>query len=198
MSSLSGDPLQQLQADTRAIVTEVERITGRKSSWSGVVVLGVDLDASGLPLYMGAKPWNCDIALHQSRLSSAGRYSTLIHEAFHSVSVGLNEPEYQQYRWWEETVIELCTRLFRADILARANLPAPLNARTSYTDKILLLDTLRQQTQQTNQDFALALLQTPLRDRERTILQWIQSSEPAKTLLQIEQETLTVRNVLNA
>ena len=198
MTNPPDDALQQLQADTRAIVTEVERVTGRKSNWSGVVVLGADLDSFGLPLYLGAKPWNCDIALHQSRLSSSARHSTLIHEAFHSVSVGLNESDYQQYRWWEEAVVELCTRLFRADILARANLPAPLSARISYTDKILLLETLRQRTQHAEQDFALALLQTPLRDRERTILQWIRSMKSAKTLPQIEQETLAVRAALNA
>ena len=39
---------------------------------------------------------------------------------------------------------------------------------------MLLLETLRRRTQQKEQDLTLALLQTPLRDREGVILQWIQ------------------------
>ena len=193
MSSLPANLLQQLQSDTRAIVTEVERLTGTMSNWSGNVVVGTEQDITGLPLYLGAKLWSCDIALHQSRLSSPARYSTLVHEAFHSVSAGLNNLDFQQWRWWEEAVVEQCTRLFRISILASAGLPAPLDARTSYTDKVTLLEALRQRTQQVEQNFYLALLQTPLRDRGMVTLQWIQTVETTKTLRLIEQETLSIR-----
>ena len=71
-------------------MTEVERLTGLQSRWSGRVVLGTEVNALGRPRYFGAKYWNCDIVLHRSRLLSPQRYSTLVHEAFHSVSVGLN------------------------------------------------------------------------------------------------------------
>ena len=185
--------LQQLHADVRAIVVEVESLTGLKSNWSGTVTIGTDVDASGLPLYLGAKPWNCDITLHQSLLALPSHYSTLLHEAFHSVSVGLNKTDYELFRWWEEAVVEQCTRLFRVEIFARAGLPAPPDARTSYTNKVILLEALRQRTRQTEQNFYLAMLQTPLRDRETVTLQWIQSVETSKTLLQIEQETATLR-----
>ena len=185
--------MRQLHADVRAIVTEVERLTGLKSNWSGTVTIGNEMDAFGLPLYFGAKPWNCDITFHQSRLFSPTRYSTLIHEIFHSVSAGLNRIDYQQWRWWEEAIVEQCTRLFRSTILVNVGLSAPLDTRTSYSDKTILLEMLRLRTQQAEQDFYIALLQTPLQDRERVLLQWIQSVETTKTRLQIEQETLLIR-----
>lgn len=192
-SPATPNPMQQLQADVHTIVTEIEHLTGLKSNWSGTVTIGADLDAFGLPLYFGAKPWNCDITLHQSRLFSPARYSTLIHEVFHSVSVGLNKPDYDVFDGYEEGVVEQCTRLFRANILANASLPPPADARTSYRRVVALLDMLRLQTQQAPQDFYLELLKTPLRDREAKILQWIQQVETTKTLRQIEQETASLR-----
>ena len=193
MTNLPPNVLAQLQADTRAIVTEVERLTGLQSNWSGNVLLGTEVDSTGIPLYLGAKPWNCDIVLHQSRLLLVARYSRLIHEAFHSVSVGLNKLDYDVLDGFEEGIVEQCTRLFRAAILANAGLPAPTDARTSYRRQVALLETLRQRTNRAGADFYLALLNIPLRDREARILQWTQSAEPTKTRQQIEQETATLR-----
>lgn len=187
------DPMQQLHIDVAAIVAEVERLTGLNSNWSGRVIIGNEVDASGVPAYLGAKPWNCDIVLHQSLLALLSRYSTLIHEVFHSVSVGLNEPDYRAWKGYEEGVVEQCNRLWRAVILANTSLPLPIDARTSYNDRIVLLESLRTRTQKSEQDFYLSLLQTPLRDREGTITQWIQSIEVTKTFRQIEQETFLLR-----
>ena len=104
--------------------------------------------------------------LHKSLLALLSRYSTLIHEVFHSVSVGLNEPDYRAWKGYEEGIVEQCNRLWRAVILANAGLPPSTDARTSYNDRIILLESLRTRTQKAEQDFYLSLLQTPLRDRE--------------------------------
>ena len=188
--------LQQLQADTRSIVTEVERLTGLNSNWSGNLVLGTELNALGRPRYMGMKAWGCDIVLHQSLSLFADRHSTLIHEALHSVSVGLNELDYRAYKGYEEGVVEQCTRLLRIQIIANTSLPAQTHARTSYTIEVGLLETLRLQTHKTDTAFYLELLETPLRDREARLLQWIQTVETMKTLPQIAQETLSPRTGL--
>ena len=94
------DPLQQLSFDVRAIVTEVERLTGLTSNWRGRVVIGTELNTRGLPRYFGGKAWNCDIVLHQSRLLSPSRYSTLIHEAFHSVQYRAEPSGLRRLRWF--------------------------------------------------------------------------------------------------
>lgn len=49
---------------------------------------------------------------------------------------------------------------------------------------------------ETEREFYLGLLRIPLRDREETILQWVQESDTAKSRSQVEQETLLIRREL--
>lgn len=187
------DPLAQLATDVAAIVTEVERLTGVQSRWSGKIGIGTELNAIGRPRYFGAKAWNCDIVVHQSRLLSPFRYSTIVHEAFHAVSSGLNQADYDAFVGFEEGVVEQCTRLFRAVIMANVGLPMPTDVRTSYDAEIVSLEMLRQRTRMTAHDFNLSLLKTPLPDREAVVIQWIGAVDKTKTPKQIERETATLR-----
>lgn len=190
------DPMPQLHANVTALVAAVQQLTGRKSAWSGRVLIGTELNAIGRPAYFGAKPWNCDIVIHQDRLTHPGKYSTLLHEIFHSFSVGLNEPDFQIGVGWEEGTVEACTRLFRNVLLAAASLPPPVDTRTSYNPELALLEILRLRAQKAEADFYILLLATPLSNREAAVLQWIQQVEPTKTLQQIEQETALTRTGL--
>lgn len=191
-----SDPLQQLTVDVSAIVAAVEHLTGLRSRWSGQVVISADADAMGRPAYFGAKEWNCDIVIHHVRLNAAGKYSTLVHEAFHSVSTGLNKSDYCALQGYEEGIVEQCVRLLRDTILAASGLAPATDTRTSYSRYITLLEDLRIKTSKPEQEFYIGLLATTLADREATVLQWIQDAEPTKSRLQIEQETDSVRRRL--
>src|ERR1051326_4103662 len=121
--------VQQLEADQRIIVGQVEQRTGLISRWSGIVLIGTDLNVLGRPLYAGRKEWNCDITLHRMYLTAPRRYSSGVHEALHSVSVGLNPRDYAAYRGLEEGIVEQCTRLLREDRKRRRlnSSPIPLS-----------------------------------------------------------------------
>ena len=176
--------------DVSAIVYEVEQRTSLKSRWNGT------LNISSNPIYLGAKHWNCDIDLDQSLLSRPRRYSTGLHEALHSVSMGLTQADYPLFFGYEEGVVEQCTRLLRAEIFAALGFQGSFDVRNSYPDEIAALETLRSRTNQTERIFYLALIKTPLRDRDASVLQWIQQAEPFKSGTQINQETYTVRRRL--
>ena len=82
-----------------------------------------------------------------------GKNSSLVHESFHSISAGLNEPDFQLYRGFEEGVVEACTRLFRDVILAPIGLPPATDVRTSYNRYLTALETLRSRTGQSRNRF---------------------------------------------
>ena len=197
MSNLTPpDPLQRLQNEVDAIVREVERLTSRKSRWSGRVVVSAAISPTGRTGFFGAKDWNCDIIVHQSRLGSTGLHSTLVHEAFHSVSVGLTQLDYYALPGFEEGVVEQCTRLHRTAILMASGLPSSTDVRTSYPRYLFCLEDLRARTSKAAHDFYLPLLATSLIDREAVVLQWIQQAESAKRGWQIAHETDAIRRRL--
>ena len=110
---------QQVEEETRRLVALVEEITGLRSRWNGqIILLG---DAEMLPLLgrrvSGEKRWGCDILLHSSLVGDSLRWRTLLHEALHSVSVGMNEQDYRRFRGWEEGTVEWLQRRLRPEIL---------------------------------------------------------------------------------
>lgn len=184
------DPLQQLTEDIHALVAEVQQRTGLNSRWSGVanIVVGAR--------YSGAKRWNCDIDINQNILNQPRRYSTALHEVLHSVSIGLAEFAYDANLGYEEGVVEQCTRLLRDEIFAAMSLQGPFDIRTSYDVEIDALEELRALTTKHEREFYLNLLHTSLEDREEVVLQWIQTANPSKDRMQIEQETWLLRKAL--
>src|SRR5204862_3798970 len=134
--------LEQFEIEEQIIVADFERITGLGFRWTGRIILGTETSNLGGPLYRGIKEWNCDIKVHESLMGSVGRYSTGVHEAFHSVSTGLMVDDYGMFRGFEEGVVEHCTRLWRDEILAPLQITEPLEVRTSYDSEIGLLEQL--------------------------------------------------------
>lgn len=163
----------QIHSDQKHIVNQISEITGLRSRWSGNVVFGSEVRPNGLPVYAGAKEWSCDITLHKSILNTMRRYSTGIHEGFHSVSVGLDPIAYEAFEGYEEAVVEQCTRLFRERILESLKLTEPLDIRISYNDYIAEMEKLRYWTGKEAEDFYLGLLKIPLAQREETVVKWI-------------------------
>jgi hypothetical protein len=183
-------PEQQLNADVRAIVTERERLTRLASRWSGIVHITDD------PTFLGEKRWNCDIDIDRSLLQTPLCVSTIVHEALHSVSAGLNPFDYHFNRGYEEGTVEQCTRLLRDEIRVALGMPGPLEARNAYPEYIAALEILRARTGKDERDFYLELLKSPLMARENTVVQWIRDAESTRSRAAIERETQAARRRL--
>lgn len=169
--------MAQIQEEQRHIVERITKITGLPSRWSGRVVESTLVDIFGSPIYAGAKDWSCDILLHQSILNTVRRYSTAVHEGFHSVSVGLEAVAYNELRGFEEGVVEQCTRIFREEILYGLKMDEPLETRSSYGFYVSLLEDLRSKTAKEARDFYVDLLHVPLSKREETVVQWLKEAQ---------------------
>ena len=165
--------MQLLEADSRTTVAEVAQRTRLPTRWNGKAIIQTAMDAPGIPVRNGAKNWDCSIEVHVTRLSPPGRYATSVHEALHSVSVGLNPADFRAFKGYEEGVVEQLTRQMQGEIAAALSFQGIMERRTAYNRYVLLLENLRGLTQREENAFYLDLLRTPLCNREDTVLQWI-------------------------
>lgn len=105
---------QQAEADLSRVVQEIVTLTGRPTRWRGDVVVE-DFDYP----YRGQKQRSCAISLrHDVLLSPEQRWTTMIHEALHSVSavVSMGRLDLRHQRW-EEAIAEQLQRLLRDALL---------------------------------------------------------------------------------
>lgn len=159
--------------ELEAIRVEVERLTGLRSRWNGQVTIlrGEDMRLMQGKGALAEKQWSCGILVSAEIADADIRWRTLIHEMFHSVSVGLTMPEYQRLRGWEEGVVEALQRLWRPQILANLHVTISEDVFTLWEKQwvfhryIDALEGLRQHLGIASTDFYLALLKTPLPER---------------------------------
>ena len=153
----------------------VSALTGLPTRWSGVVELVEGAD------FKGKKRSVCDIQLAANLAVQDARWTTLIHESLHAVSVGYNLSAYQSLPGWEEGVVEQAQRMLRDEILAQIGIVLPntllvgLDGDHRYNVYIQALETIRLSLDVSEERFYLSLLATSLADR------------PAKTLMQARQ-----------
>jgi len=116
--------MADVEDEVRQVVAFVEETTGLRSRWNGTVrVMDVATAALVSPTpFLAKKEWGCGITLLETTVNSDGRWRSLLHEALHSVSVGLTEPDYQRLRFWEEAVVETLQRTYRPARLRRLGL----------------------------------------------------------------------------
>ena len=155
----------QIQSELQRIVEVVTEMTGLASRWSGRVELVPNAD------FKGKKRFTCDIHIDAGLASTQERWSTLIHEALHTVSTGYIGSDYRKYPGWEEGIIEKLQRLLRAVILDRLDITLPpstliaIEAEHRYNPYIEALETLRSALKMDEMRFYLHLLGTPIKDR---------------------------------
>ena len=114
----------QVEDETRRLVVLVEEITGLRSRWNGTVRI-IDTATAALTSqtpFLAKKEWSCGMTVVDTTLNSEGRWRSLLHEALHSVSVGLTEPDYRRFRGWEEAVVETLQRMYRPEVFRRLGL----------------------------------------------------------------------------
>lgn len=154
------------------IITVLTELTGLPSRWSGrlELVMGVD--------FKGKKRFICDIQIDAALASQEARWTTLIHEAMHSLSAGYIRDDYQDFQGWEEGVVEQLQRILRSRVLSRLRVTVNsqvfqrLDAEHGYNKFIAALETIReaQNIPMTQAEaFYLDLLATPIKDRRSRV-----------------------------
>ena len=161
--------LEELQA----VRDVVERLTGLRSRWSGSVVLMDSREIVALKGYpiLAEKRWNCDIVIDAAVTKLPTRWRTYVHEMLHSISVGLNEADYNRFRGWEEGVVEHLQRLLRPEVLAAVGaggaeaVSGEMDAIWRMNPYVQAMETLRLSLGVEALPFYRRLLAVPLADR---------------------------------
>ena len=160
-----SDAEAQVRAELEQIMPLISALTGLPTRWSGVVEIVENAD------FKGKKRHTCSIQLASGLVVQDARWTTLIHESLHDVSVGYSLMAYQSVPSWEEGVVEQLQRMLRGDILARigaivpSTILADLDAQHRYNVYIQALEVVRSSRGLSEMQFYLPLLATPLADR---------------------------------
>jgi hypothetical protein len=155
----------QITAELKQVLGAGTTLTGLPSRWTGKVEL-----VSGTA-YKGCKPFSCDIRIARGLADQETRWSTLIHEALHAVSIGLTTWDYKDCRGWEEGVVEMLQRVLRQRVLAQIGIRVDEavfqreDATHIYAPYLEALEQLRTVVGMADDQFCIALLRTPLRER---------------------------------
>lgn len=141
--------------------------------------------------FKGKKRFLCDIQINAALAGQEERWTTLIHEALHSVSVGFMRDDYQDFQGWEEGVVEQLQRLFRPRVLSRLRVTVDpqvfqrLDTDHGYNKFVAALEDIReaQQIPATQAEaFYLNLLATPLKERKSHVHKYGFSLPPSERM----------------
>ena len=172
--------------EVRQIVAAVEEFTGLPSRWNGGVLILAEASGearmagllSRVP-YFAKKEWSCGITVVESVLADDRRWRSLLHEVLHSISVGLNQPNYERYALWEEAVVESLQRIYRPLLFGRLGLVieetqfTPTEAVWRYNRALEALGRVAAERPEVPvQEFLEDLLRTPLPDRLAFTFEW--------------------------
>jgi hypothetical protein len=173
---------QKELADIVAVLTE---LTGLPSRWSGRVELVPEAD------FKGKKRFICDIERNATLAGQDERWTTLIHEALHSLSAGYIRDDYQDFQGWEEGVVEQLQRILRLRVLSRLRVTVDprlfqrLDAQHGYNKFIAALEAIREAQKMPTiqaEPFYLDLLATPIKDRKSLVNRYGFSLPPSQRM----------------
>ena len=178
---MQGRLTAEIGDEVREVVTFVEEMTGLRSRWNGTVqVMDAATAALSAPSpFLAKKEWGCGITLLETTVNHDGRWRSLLHEALHSVSVGLTEPGYQRLRLWEESVVEILQRMYRPAMLRHLNLDiseswfASIEAAWPYNHALDALSRIAAERPEVSlREFAEEMLRIPLLNRPAFVFDW--------------------------
>ena len=167
-ASILTNAQRQAREELRRVEQVVSEITGLASNWSGTVEL------HDSPAWRGAKPFRCDILLDAGRQKLDVRWWTHLHEMLHAHWAGYARAAFDDAPGWEEGVVERLQRLLRPLVLKQLGLVLPEtvlaqeDAEHEYNPYVEALDSLYRlvkQPQESETDFYVALLATPINQR---------------------------------
>lgn len=170
---------EKAEEETRLRVLLVEEIIGLRSRWSGRIVWeDTAMQVQRGRRVLGEKRWNCDILMHVDLCNKPRRWRTLLHELLHSVSAGMNEPDYQRFRGWEEGTVEWLQRRHRPEILHSLGINVPAEVFADVEDHWAMnsyleaLQVLQEACGLDEDEFYRELLRTPLALRPAAVRAW--------------------------
>lgn len=181
-----ADARRTIIEEVRQIIAAVEAFTGLSSRWNGGLFILTESTGEAQTAqmlarvpYLAKKEWSCAITVVESVLQDDQRWRTLLHEALHSVSVGLTEPDYQRFAPWEEAVVESLQRLYRPALFQQLGLDVDEGQFRSI-ETTWRYERARQAISQIAserpevplRDFLEAMLRTPLPDRPGFAFEW--------------------------
>ena len=153
------------EVELREIIAALAELISLPSRWSGRVELVPDAG------FKGKKRFTCDIQIDAALASQEVRWSTLIHEALHTISTGYVPTDYRDFPGWEEGVVERLQRVYRPAVLGRLGISVEdevfrvSEKKHSYNKYIQALEGVRSILNVADADFYISLLQTPIRGR---------------------------------
>ncbi|GEM_PF-1119270 len=158
------------QRDLEQIRNILEDITGLYSRWSNNIIV-----APMSTRYWGIKEWTCDIGIREDVLQNLEwRWTTMIHESLHAISIDLTVEALTQHRGWEG-VVEQMQRSLRSSIFTRLNITIEntrlqdIDQLNPYNGYIRELERLRGRLDIESDRFYLDLLSTPLNERSQFV-----------------------------
>ncbi len=170
----------RVEDEARQVVAFVEEMTGLRSRWNGTVRV-VDAATAALlsPVpFLAKKEWGCGITLLETTTGD-GRWRSLLHEAFHSVSVGLTQESYNQFAPWEEAIVESLQRLYRPALLRSLSVDADESriaaseAAWRFNRAVDALGRIAAERPEVPaREFLEQMLRTPLPDRPALAFEW--------------------------
>lgn len=174
------EPQETITQEIRRVVAEVEALTGLRSRWNGsVTVWEASLAATlGVKPFLAKKTWDCGMAVVDALLGDSQRWRSLIHEALHSVSVGMNEVDYRRFTGWEEGVVEWLQRRWRRQVLLAIGLDLPeedfaaTERNWALNGYLEALETLQAGCGLEADRFYMTLIHTPLGQRLALVQAW--------------------------
>lgn len=101
-------PEQLAYDEMLASTEELERLTGLKSRWSGVVRIGADLPENAAASFGWGGELNIGRAV--DTMNPASRRKVIIHESLHGLSDGLTPAKYASNVGFEEGVVEMAAQ----------------------------------------------------------------------------------------
>ena len=167
--TVRAHPLRaEAEADLTRLMHEITMITGLGTRWGGVVQVR-DLEFG----HAGQKHGWCGISLREDVLAvPEQRWTTMIHEALHSVSgafpITRLDPTSGR---WEEAIVEQTQRLLRSELLRRLRVILSeeslraLDDSHRYNGHIRALELLRESERRNGWDFYLQLLASTTEQR---------------------------------
>jgi hypothetical protein len=166
---------QRLADETLRILDVLTKQTGLSTQWNGMVEVVYEAE------FAGKKRFACDIQISADLTENPLRWATLIHEALHSLFAGYVREDYQQFRGWEEGVVEQLQRLWRSRILTELDIMEAeeiFQQRDEvhlYNGYIAALEELRTVLESEGykasaEEFYVRLLAEPMRNRPQFLL----------------------------
>lgn len=153
------------EVELREIIVVLTELTHLPSRWSGRVELVPDAG------FRGKKRFTCDIQIDAALALQEERWSTLIHEALHTVSTGYVPTDYRDFPGWEEGVVERLQRLFRPAVFVKLGISVQeemfrvLEQKHNYNKYIQALEQVRLSLNVADAEFYAGLLRRPIKDR---------------------------------